>query len=279
MFKLDVELFDQYRSDSCESLENVAADFLRIQKGGAISEESLDHAFRAVHTVMRGSHLFDLKKIDELALRTEDVLSLVRSRKIVLTANLIAILLCAIDRLCGLLEDPTNSDEADIADIVAKLETSPGNYLAALQAGTMPGGRPTHGKDHDLLTLVVEDDFACRVLLQKFLSRFGECHIAINGREAVDAYRSALGEGCGYDLICMDIMMPEMDGREAMRQIRALEEQQGIISTLGAKIIMTTTVNELKEVANCFEELCDDYLVKPINLGQLKNRMEQFQLL
>ena len=279
MFKLDVELLDQYLSDSIENLEVVAADLLRIQKGGGIGEESLDHAFRAVHSVMRGSRLFDLWKIDELALRTGNVLSLVRSGKIGLTADLIATLVCAIDRLCGLLEDPNNSDKADIADIVMKLETSRGNNPAALQGGSMSGGKATRGKDHHLLMLVVEDDFACRVLLQKFLSRYGECHIAINGREAVNAYRSALGEGCGYDLICMDIMMPEMDGREAVGQIRALEEQQGIISSQGAKIIMTTTVNELKEVANCFEELCDDYLVKPINLGQLRDRMEQFQFL
>src|ERR1035441_10919767 len=87
-------------------------------------------------------------------------------------------------------------------------------------------------------TLVVEDDFTSRLTLHTFLSRYGECHIAVNGREAVDAFRSALDSGRGYDLICMDIMMPEMDGREAVRQIRELEESRGTLSTHGAKIIM-----------------------------------------
>jgi two-component system chemotaxis response regulator CheY len=127
-------------------------------------------------------------------------------------------------------------------------------------------------------TLIVEDDFTSRLLLQTFLSRYGECHIAVNGREAVDAVRSALERGERYDLICMDIMMPEMDGREAVKQVRALEEARGTLSTCGAKIIMTTAVNDVREVARCFEELCDAYLVKPIDLSKLLQQVRSYQL-
>jgi two-component system chemotaxis response regulator CheY len=126
--------------------------------------------------------------------------------------------------------------------------------------------------------LLVEDDFASRLLLQTFLSRYGECHIAVNGREAVDACRVALDRSQPYDLICMDIMMPEMDGREAVRQVRALEEARGTLSTCGAKIFMTTTVEEVREVVLCFKELCDAYLMKPIDLGQLLSYMKSHQL-
>ena len=66
-------------------------------------------------------------------------------------------------------------------------------------------------------TLIVEDDFTSRLLLQTYLSRFGECHVAINGVEAVEAFRMSKKNGAGYDLICMDIMMPEMDGQTALR--------------------------------------------------------------
>jgi two-component system chemotaxis response regulator CheY len=127
-------------------------------------------------------------------------------------------------------------------------------------------------------TLIVEDDFTSRLLLQTFLSRYGECHIAVNGREAVEAVRSALERGERYDLICMDIMMPEMDGREAVKQVRALEEERGTLSTCGAKIIMTTAVNDVREVARCFEELCDAYLVKPIDLSKLLKQVRSYQL-
>ena len=126
--------------------------------------------------------------------------------------------------------------------------------------------------------LLVEDDFASRLLLQTFLSRYGECHVAVNGREAVEAVRSVLERGQRYDLICMDIMMPEMDGREAVRRVRALEEEHGILSTSGAKIIMTTAVDDIKEVIRCFQELCDAYLVKPIDFAQLLSHMKSYQL-
>jgi two-component system chemotaxis response regulator CheY len=127
-------------------------------------------------------------------------------------------------------------------------------------------------------TLIVEDDFTSRLVLQTFLSRYGECHIAVNGWEAVEAFRTALEGGQPYELICMDIMMPEMDGREAVKQIRALEEARGIRSTSATRIIMTTAVNDVEEVMRCFSELCDAYLVKPIELPELLKRVRSYQL-
>ena len=76
-------------------------------------------------------------------------------------------------------------------------------------------------------TLIVEDDFTSRILLQTFLSRYGECHIAVNGTEAIEAFRTANAQNRRYDLICMDIIMPEMDGDEALRQIRSIEQASG----------------------------------------------------
>src|ERR1700761_8720348 len=91
--------------------------------------------------------------------------------------------------------------------------------------------QPLHEAAAPLRMLLVEDDFTSRLMLQTFLSRYGECHVAVNGREAVEAVRSALERYQRYDLICMDIVMPEMNGREAVRRVRALEEEHGILST------------------------------------------------
>ena len=127
-------------------------------------------------------------------------------------------------------------------------------------------------------TLIVEDDFTSRLLLQTFLSRYGECHIAVNGKEAVEAFRVATGSGSPYDLICMDILMPEMDGKEAVKRVRALEEARGVLSTAGVKIVMTTAVNDLKEVIRSFQELCDAYLIKPVDTGELLLQLKSFGL-
>jgi two-component system, chemotaxis family, chemotaxis protein CheY len=128
-------------------------------------------------------------------------------------------------------------------------------------------------------TLIVEDDFTSRLLLQTFLSPYGECHIAVNGKEAVQAFRAAQESGRNYDLLCVDIMMPEMDGQEAIKQIRALEEDDGIQSTDGVKIIMTTALDDVRNVVQSFQALCDAYVFKPIDTGKLIGHIRDFHLI
>ena len=94
----------------------------------------------------------------------------------------------------------------------------------------------------------------------------------------MEAFRYSLERGQRYDLICMDIMMPKMDGRESVRQVRALEEEHCILSTRGAKIIMTTAVTDIKKVIRCFQELSDSWLMKPIDLAELLKQMKSYQL-
>lgn len=127
--------------------------------------------------------------------------------------------------------------------------------------------------------LIVEDDFTSRLLLQKQLEHYGECHVAVNGIEAVKAVRMAMDMGEPYDLICLDIMMPEMDGQAALREIRGMEETHGILSTDGAKILMTTALNDIQNVSTAYCELADGYLVKPIERNQLVAFLEKSQLL
>jgi len=134
-------------------------------------------------------------------------------------------------------------------------------------------------KDSYMKTLIVEDDFTSRLLLQTLLSPYGDCHIAVNGREAVDAFRVAHDSGRSYDLICMDIMMPEMDGQAALKQIRALEEAAGVLSHAGVKIVMTTAVSDTKAVFASYQGLCDGYLFKPLDTGKLVQYLKSFGLL
>jgi two-component system chemotaxis response regulator CheY len=127
-------------------------------------------------------------------------------------------------------------------------------------------------------TLIVEDDFTSRLLRQSFLSKYGECHVAVNGKEALAAFRASQESGQHYNLICMDIMMPEMDGQTAVKEIRALEEAAGTLSTNGVKIVMTTALDDVKNVVQSFKSLCDAYLFKPIDTGKLLGHMKDLHL-
>ena len=68
--------------------------------------------------------------------------------------------------------------------------------------------------------LLAEDDFVTRKFMTGFLSKYGECDVTVDGMEAVDAFMMALEDDAPYDLVCLDIMMPVMDGVTAMKVLR-----------------------------------------------------------
>jgi two-component system, chemotaxis family, chemotaxis protein CheY len=132
---------------------------------------------------------------------------------------------------------------------------------------------------HPMKTIIVEDDFTSRLLLQEFLEGNGPLHIAANGHEAVEAAGAALEVGEPYDLICLDIMLPGMDGQTALRLIREHEEARGILSTDGAKVVMVTALGDLANVTAAYRNLCDGYLTKPIHKVALLAELRKLKLI
>jgi len=128
--------------------------------------------------------------------------------------------------------------------------------------------------------LVVEDDFASRKLLQRILQPYGEADVAVNGLEAIEAFSKALEDGTPYDLICMDIMMPEMDGQAALKHIRRIEKEKGITSAKEAKIIMTTALDDPQNVVEAYYKGgATSYLSKPIDKSSLIQTIKDLKLL
>lgn len=127
--------------------------------------------------------------------------------------------------------------------------------------------------------LIAEDDFTSRKFMLRFLSKYGECDITVDGIEAVEAFTMALEAEEGYDLICLDIMMPGLDGYQALKKIREIEKEKLIPEEKAAKIIMTSALNEGKNVTKAFDLGCTAYAGKPIDQDKFDNVLRKLELI
>jgi len=123
--------------------------------------------------------------------------------------------------------------------------------------------------------LIAEDGLASRKFLFKFMSQYGECDLVVDGLEALDAFLMSVQENNPYDLVCLDIMMPKVDGVKVLKAIRDLENQNGVSLEKRTKIIMTTALAETQLVKDAFEIGCEAYAAKPIDVEKLANVLDR----
>ncbi len=128
-------------------------------------------------------------------------------------------------------------------------------------------------------TLLAEDDFASRKFMDKYLSQYGECDVTVDGEEAVGAFMMALEDGVPYDLICLDVMMPVLDGYQVLKAVRDIETEKKIPKEKRVKIIMTTALNEERNVKKAFELNCDAYSGKPIDVNRFEQVLKKLGLI
>ncbi len=126
--------------------------------------------------------------------------------------------------------------------------------------------------------LIAEDDFASRKFLLRFLQQYGECDVTVDGQEAIEAFEMAMEDEEPYDLICLDIMMPGVDGYEALKAIRKMEEERDVPESDRVKIIMTTALNDGRNVTKAFSLGCVAYAGKPIDKEKFLNELEKLGL-
>lgn len=127
--------------------------------------------------------------------------------------------------------------------------------------------------------LLAEDDYVTRKAMDSFLSKYGECDVTVDGVEAVDAFLLALEEEEPYDLVCLDIMMPAMDGYQALKAIRDMEKERKIPEEKAVKVIMTTALNDERNVKMAFDLGCTIYSGKPIDQARFEQALKKLGLI
>lgn len=127
--------------------------------------------------------------------------------------------------------------------------------------------------------LIAEDDRVSRKFLSRLLKQYGECDQVVDGTEAIEAYMLAIKDKKTYDLICLDIMMPELDGIKVLKTIREIEVQSNVRDFNQAKIIMTTVLGEQHIIQSAFDFGCNAFASKPINLIKFKEQLKKIGFL
>jgi two-component system chemotaxis response regulator CheY len=126
-------------------------------------------------------------------------------------------------------------------------------------------------------TLIVDDSPIIRLLLQRILASYGECELAKDGHEALDAYRRRQSEGPPFDLVCLDLGLPLISGADVLEKIRALEAANG--SPVKSRVLVITASSELVQVDAVQRQGADGYLVKPIDTQKLAEYLKSFGFL
>jgi HD-like signal output (HDOD) protein/CheY-like chemotaxis protein len=114
--------------------------------------------------------------------------------------------------------------------------------------------------------LVVDDELVSREKMKHIMSSLGECDEVANGQDALKAFSDARTEGKQYNLITLDISMPEMDGTEVLGRIRTLEKEVGIPKEDQVRIMMVTGSSEKDTILTCIKAGCNDYIMKPFDM-------------
>jgi len=127
--------------------------------------------------------------------------------------------------------------------------------------------------------LVVEDNFTSRKVLVHMLADLMEYDIAVNGDEAVVAFKDAYDANKPYDVIFLDIMMPGKDGMAVLSEIRGYENEHGINGLDGVKIIITSGLDDSQSILDAFKSGCEGYIVKPYHKEEIVAKMEELNIL
>lgn len=127
--------------------------------------------------------------------------------------------------------------------------------------------------------LVAEDDAANRKFLTKLLAKFGDVTVVGDGFQAVKNYMQALDDREPYQLVCLDVMMPKLDGYKALDAIRGIEGKYALIAQEKAKIIMISALDEGGFDEEMARNQYDCYMSKPIDILEFEMNLKRMGMI
>ena len=278
--------------EASELLDNITDDIFDFE----IEQDSktINRIYKAFHTIKGNASMLGFQNLSFFSHRSEDMLARIRDRDIPFDKEIGDTLFQIIDTMKLILGDiqANENDNRDVKNITELLDNILENKKT--ESASIPKIKKEVNiklnekeevikEKKTLRILIVEDEFLSRNVLLNILSKYGDCEIAIDGLEAIEAYLQSIEENTfnPYDLIFMDIRMPTTDGMKASQKIRKIEKERGLMGTrLETKIIMTSVPDDVKTVIKSYYQCeADYYLIKPIKAKVIENQLKNLKLI
>ncbi len=127
--------------------------------------------------------------------------------------------------------------------------------------------------------LIVDDELVSRRKMEIILREYGPYDVVENGNAAIRSFTAAIESGALYDLITLDISLPDMEGTTVLKMIRDLEMGNAIPEDKRVKVLMVTSHGEQETVISSIAAGCDDYIKKPFTLACITRKLEKIGLM
>ena len=134
---------------------------------------------------------------------------------------------------------------------------------------------------HDQKVLIVDDSDLQADIMASILEDVGIANVtkAINGLDALEQFKEALQSGTPSSRVFLDLVMPEMDGQEALKRMRTMEKDAGVGGNAKTTIIMTTSLSSPADMITALlDGDCTDYVVKPVSEAILRAMLTKYGL-
>jgi len=123
--------------------------------------------------------------------------------------------------------------------------------------------------------LVVDDEMVSREKMKMIMSHFGECDAVESGADAVEMFTKAWNAWSPYDLISLDVQMPEMSGVEVLNRIRGMEREKNVPESRRVKVVMVTARSDKDTIMTSIQAGCNDYVIKPFDKTVVAKKLAQ----
>lgn len=127
-------------------------------------------------------------------------------------------------------------------------------------------------------SIVVDDDKICGNIFKTELLKFGQCDFVDNGKKAIEIYKESIEQGSPYQLMVLDIIMPDMDGGEVLRSIRRLESEKNIWEMDRLRVVITTAYDDWynrKIIIKNLNPLYETYYIKSDNMHEFLDKIHE----